>query len=426
MSKYIWALIDTASTILFQFLGVIILARILTPKDYGIIGMMAIFISIGNLLVDSGMGGALVKKKDPNDTDYHTLFCFNLIVSLLFYLILYLSSNAIASFYDTPILSRCIKVYGLFVVISSFGIVQNTRLIKELRFKELAFITIIAGVVGLITAIILAIKDYGFWALIIQQLVFIAIRVGLQTSVNRFKPKLQFSTDSFQEQFKFGGSILLSNIISTIYTNITSSIIPKISSVYQNGLYTQASKIQQVPITILTSVTDKVVFPLLTKMPNDAELLTKARSIVRLTTPIFYIAISLCVLLSKYIVLIILGEDWVMATPYLQILFISGYGICHHYMARNIMKATGNTSAILKCTTIKSIIGTIIVLYTMQYGIIYILWGFTISTYICSIVYAFYLKKVSKYKYCQQVTDLLPSIIIATTVTTILIAYQLI
>lgn len=375
--------------------------------------MMAIFISIGNLLVDSGMGGALIKKKDPSDTDYHTLFCFNLIVSLLFYLILYLSSNAIASFYDTPILSRCIKVYGLFVIISSFGIVQNTRLIKELRFKELAIITIIAGVIGLTIAIILARKDYGYWALIIQQLVFIAIRVGLQTIVNRFKPKLQFSTDSFKEQFNFGGSILLSNIISTIYTNIISSIIPKISSVYQNGLYTQAAKIQQVPITILTSVTDKVVFPLLTKTPNDDELLNKARSIVRLIIPLSFILISLCVLLSEYIVLILLGEDWVMATPYLQILFISGYGICHHYMARNIMKATGHTSALLKCTIIKSIIGIVIVLYTMQYGIIHILWGFTISSYICSFVYAFYLKKVGGYKYSQQVTDLLPSIIIA-------------
>lgn len=399
--------------IFFQFLGVIILARILTPEDYGIIGMMAIFINVGNLLVDSGMGGALVKKKEPTETDYNTLFCFNIIVSIVFYLILFACSNAIASFYDTAILSDCIRIYGLFIIISSLGIIQNTRLTKELRFKELAIITIIAGISGLTTAIILAIKGFGYWALIIQQLVFISVRVGLQTIINRFKPKLKFSTNSFKEQFNFGGGILLSNIISSIYTNITSSIIPKISSVYQNGLYTQAAKIQHVPITIITSVTDKVVFPMLAKTPDDITLLAKARSIIRLVIPISFIAISLCILLSKYIVLILLGDSWEMATPYLQILLISGYGTCHHYMARNIIKSIGNTNAIFKCTLITSLIGAAIVLYTMQYGILNILWGFSISTYIGSMVYAFYLKKVSAYKYTEQIMDLLPSIIIA-------------
>ena len=147
MRKYIWALVETGSTVVFQFLSVVILSRILSPSDYGMIGMMTIFITIGNIFVDAGMGSSLIKKIDADKTDYSTLFWFNLLVSLLLYSILYISAYFLSSFYEIKEFASCLRIYSLFIVISAFGVVQNTQLNKDLRFKEMAIISIISNLV---------------------------------------------------------------------------------------------------------------------------------------------------------------------------------------------------------------------------------------------------------------------------------------
>lgn len=412
MRKYIWALVETGSTVVFQFLSVVILSRILSPSDYGMIGMMTIFITIGNIFVDAGMGSSLIKKIDADKTDYSTLFWFNLLVSLLLYSILYISAYFLSSFYEIKEFASCLRIYSLFIVISAFGVVQNTQLNKDLRFKEMAIISIISNLVGLAVAIWMANSGYGYWSLIAQQLIYISLRVILQSIINKFIPQRVFSSSSFRYQIGFGGSIMLSNIINVIYSNIISSIIPKVGTLTQNGYYTQASKIQHVPMTIMQSVTDRVLFPVLSKCKSDEEILEKARQSLKLILIVCFFLLFLCAILSKYIVLILLGKNWIDAARYLEILFLAGFATCYQYVVRNIFKSLAKTKLVLLTEIIKAVLGVSMIFMSVSYGIEFMLWGFVVSTIISSGVYIYVLKRSCGYSYRCQMKDMILPVLI--------------
>lgn len=412
MRKYIWALIETGSTVIFQFLSVIILSRILSPSDYGMIGMMTIFITIGNIFVDAGMGSSLIKKIDADKIDYSTLFWFNLLISLILYLILYVSAYFLSSFYEIKEFASCLRVYSLFIVISALGIVQNTQLNKDLRFKEMAIISVISNIIGLAVAIGMAHSGYGYWSLISQQLIYISLRVILQFVINKFIPQRVFSSASFRYQIGFGGSIMLSNIINVIYNNIISSIIPKVGTLNQNGYYAQASKIQHVPMNIMQSVTDKVLFPVLSKCKSDGEILDKSRQSLKPILIISFLFLFLCTIFSKYIVLVLLGKNWIDATGYLEILFLAGFGICYQYVIRNIFKSLAKTKLILLTEIIKAVLGVSMILMSASYGIEFMLWGFVVSTILSSGLYVYVLKRSCGYSYRCQIKDMILPVLI--------------
>ena len=405
MKSTFWVLVETCSTIGFQFLSIVVLSRILTPRDYGVFGMMAIFIAIGNMLVDSGMGGALIKKRNATDTDYSTLFCFNLIVSLAFYALLFLSSNYVANIYGVAELSNCLRIYGLFIIISAVGIVQYVQMLKELRYQEIAIISIVANIIAFVITIYLANQGWGYWALIIQHLAFILLRVLGQFMVNHYIPTLSFSKQSFKEQFSFGGSILLSNLLSTIYGNITSTIIPKISTLTQNGYYVQAAKIQGVPVSILTMVSDKLIFPVISKQPTQEAILAKSRRLCHWGMLACCILVTTFLFCSRPLILLFLGEKWLPALPFLQVLFLAAYGVAFIVIERNIIKAIGRTSLILKIAFYKSIVGLSIIFLSSLWGIMGILWGFVISSIIVSLISACVIHKNTAYSAKQQLSD---------------------
>lgn len=405
LKNYAWATVESVANTVLQFVALVILTKFLTPSDYGVWGMMAIFIAVGNLLVDSGLGGALVKDKNPERIDYNTLFCFNMIVSILFYLILFISANAIAGFYDVKELASYIRIYGLVIIISAFGIVQITQLVKELRFRELAILAIIGNVMGIGVAVIMALNGFRVWCLVAQQLVAMTVRVILSFVFCRYVPHVEFSKKSLKKQFGFGGSILISNMVGTIYGNIVSSIIPKIGTVAQNGYYLQAAKIKGVPQSILTSVVDKVVFPELSKK-SEEEMLPEGRRIIRMVFPVVSLCFLGCICLAKPIVLIILGEQWVDTIGYLKILLFGGFGSVYMYLARSLYKASGKTSIILKTTIIKSLIGIAIIAVSTIWGVWGFIYGFVVISVVNSIISAVYLKKYLNYKYRKQLMDL--------------------
>lgn len=405
LKNYAWATVESVTHTLFQFIALVILTKFLTPTDYGVWGMMAIFIAVGNMLVDSGLGGAVVKDKHPERIDYNTLFCFNMLVSVLFYLILFFSANAISRFYGVEELASYIRIYGLVIIISAFGIVQNTQLIKGLRFKELAIVAIVANILGIGVAVVMAVKGFHVWCLVAQQLVTMTVRVLLSFVFCRYVPRVEFSRKSLKKQFGFGGSILFSNFIGTIYGNIVSSIIPKIGTVAQNGYYLQAAKIEGVPKNITTSVVDKVVFPELSKMSED-KMLQEARRIIRMVFPVVSLCFLGCICLAKPIVLIVLGKQWVDTIGYLKILLFGGFGSVYMYLARSLYKASGKTSIILKTTIIKSLVGLSIIALSTIWGVWGIVYGFVAISLVNSVVSAFYLQKYLDYSIRKQLSDL--------------------
>lgn len=412
INNYFWASLEVVINVSFQFISLVVLSKILKPEDYGVLGCMTIFVSLGNMLVDSGMGSSLIRKIDATNKDYFTLFTFNLFVSLFLYLILFLFSPLIADFYDIPVLKNYIRVYSLIILISSFGIVQMTQLVKDLRFKKIALISCVSNLCSLFIAFCLAYNGFGVWALIYQQIVYILVRVILLFAVNRFVPSLKFSYISFKEQFTFGISILCSNIVNTIYMNIVSSIIPKISTTIQNGFYTQANKIQNLPVSIVSSILDKVVFPVLTKCSNIHQLFVNSRLLVRKITLFSFVFISSCVIFSDLLVRILLGSHWLGVIPYLQVLLFSGFPIIYIVLARSVFKAIGKTTIIMVTELCKSFIGIAIIFMFIFKGVWGIIIGFVLSSYLTLFIVMFFLQKHIDYTIKMQLLDLKYSIAI--------------
>lgn len=404
MNKYIWAVIESGSVVVFQFLSLIILSRLLTPADYGIFGAMALFISVGNLLADSGMGAALIKKENPTDIDYSTLFCFNLSVSILYYSLLLIFSSLISDFYNIESLSMCIKVYGVYVIIASLGLVQNVQLNREFRLKELTIITLTSSFLGLIIAILAGINGWGYWSLILQQIAFISSRVFFQFLYNRYMPKIDFSFDSFKEQFSYSVNLLAANILNTIYTNIVSIIIPKIGTLQQNGFYLQASKIQTVPMTITSSVMDRVFFPILCRLSEQDFYIIARKQINKIST-ITSMFIFICVLSAHPLINALLGPQWIPTANYLQILLLASFGVVFQYIIRSIFKAKSLTKKILKINFVQNILGISSILAASFWGVNVLLWGLVIVNLCVTAYYSFQVKQSLNYSLQHQLKD---------------------
>jgi O-antigen/teichoic acid export membrane protein len=403
--KFFWAFVDIFSSVLFQTVAVVVLARLLSPRDYGVIGTIAIFIAISNMLVDSGMGSAVIKMKSPSRIDYSTLFISNFIISILLYSMLFIASNSIADFYDIAELSLYIKALGVVILLSGLAIVQNIKLMKELRFKELAIITFLSSSLSIIFAVVLALKGFGVWALIAQQLSFAFFRVIFLWIFCRFMPILDFSFKSFRYQFKFGISIVCSSILNVIYNNCASSIVPKISTLVQNGYFVQASKIQTVPMSIVSSFSDKAIFPVLANEKDNSDMVVNARTILRYVLILAFPVITLCINYSHFLVWSLLGNKWVGADFYLDILMFSSYGLCIQYLGRNCFKALGKTSLILRLEIIKTVIGISILGVSLIWGLKFFLYGIVISSLVLVVITSFFLDRYFNYRIKNQVND---------------------
>lgn len=316
-------------------------------------------------------------------------------------------SGIIASFYNSPELADCLRVYAIYLLIASLGIVQYVRLNKELRFKVMALTSLIANVAGLSVAVFVALKGGGYWALIAQHLTFIFVRALLQTLYTRYLPHIGFSLSSFKELFSFGGSIMLSGILNVVYTNIASSIIPKVGTIRQNGLYLQASRIQQVPLNVLSAISDKVLFPVLCKQ-SDEDIVVTSRGYMRKILLLVSLILCLCVFLSHPLVKLVLGEKWIETADYLQVLFFASYGLCHQYLGRTLLKSIGKTKKILQIDFCKSVFGLLVLSVAAVFGIYALLWGMVGISIVISFFFIYFLHYTG-YKSTQQIRDLYPS-----------------
>ncbi len=370
-----WVIIENIMSVLVQLISTIVLARILSPFDFGIIGMITIFIALSNIIVDSGMGGALIRKKNVLDEDYSTLFIYNIALSLTIYVILFSTSNTISSFYGIEELSRIIKVLTLVVVINSLTIVQSVNLIKNLKFKKIAISSIIASLCSFLLALEAAQYGYGVWSLVAQQISFSIIRGILLLYFNRYMPKPVFSISSFKEQFSFGINLLGSNLLNVVYNNLSSSIIGKINTPIQAGFFSQASKFSSIPINISTSVIDKAVYPILTRTANVKVLFDIYKKylkaiVITIVPIIFLVSFS-----GKDMLMILLGAKWLTSGDIFRILIFLGICAPIIYLNRCLFKALGKTKTILIIDVINFVIGISALLISVQYQLTLTAWA---------------------------------------------------
>lgn len=404
-----WSGIERFSVQGIMFIVQVILARLLLPSDYGLIGMLVIFIAVSQSFIDSGFSNALIRKQDRTETDFSTVFYFNIIVGILFYLLLFLSSSFIAVFFKAPILEILIKVLALTLFLDSFSVIQRTIFTIEVDFKTLAKASLISVIISGIVAIWLAYSGYGVWSLVIQSVLNSTINMLMLWVFSKWKPLFVFSWMSFEVLFSYGSKILLSGLIDTVYKNLYTLVIGKKFNAYDLGYYTRADQFSQFPSLNISVIISRVTFPLLSSIQNDNERLRIIYSkYLKLSAFIIFPLMTGLAAVASPLINLLLTPKWNGAVVLLQILCFSYMWYPIHSINLNLLQVKGRSDLYLKLEIYKKIIGVSILFFSIPFGIEVMCAGTILSSVIFLIINTHYTGKFINVSLFKQIQDLLP------------------
>ena len=401
-----WNAIGRFSTQGVNFIIGLILARLLSPSDYGVVGMVGIFFAIAQTFIDSGFGSALIRKNDCTDTDYSTAFYFNVIVGLVCCILLWIASPFIADFFNTPILKDLVKVMSLNMFIGSFAIVHSTKLTHSVDFKSQSIVNLLTAVLSGTMGIFMAYKGFGVWCLVFQQLIATVLRVVLLVAITKWFPKLLFSKSSFKYLFNFGSKILTASILHTIYANMTTLIIGKFYSAKDLGYYSRGESLATYPSTNITGILQSVTYPVLSKIQDDDEhLIQSYRKLISMTSLVIFFGMFLLAALAKPLIVTLLTDKWLDAVIYLQI-FCFAYMFDHICALNlNILYVKGYSNLVLKLEVIKKTISISMILAAVPFGVMAICIARALYTQIAVVINTYYTGKLFDMGYLKQVKD---------------------
>lgn len=410
----IWSAAQRFSTQGIQFITTIVMARMLTPADYGLIGMLDIFIAILSVFVDSGFINALTRKNDRSHTDICTVFFFNISISILAYCILFLIAPLVASFYSIPVLCKILRILGLVVIIDSFAAVQMTLMTIKLDFKKQAHISIISLIVSGTTGILLAYYDFSYWSLIVQALLYGIISTSLYWYYSSWRPNFIFSMHSFNDMFSFGSKILATSLINTTYNNLYSLVIGKIFSASILGNYSRANSYANLPSSNITSIMQRVTYPVLCKIQNDDKALSDAyRKLIKISAFIIFPLMAGLSALAEPFVIIILGYKWSLCAVMLQILCFAMMWYPIHAININLLLVKGRSDLNLRIEIVKKIMGVTILCIAVPMGIMVLCYSRIISSIISLVINTHYTGKLINLGFTHQMKDLAPTFFIS-------------
>lgn len=409
-----WSFVEKFGSLLIQFIANIILARLLTPNDFGLIGMIMVFIALSNTIVDSGFGAALIQKKEVSQDDYSTIFYVNLIIAVLLFCLLFITAPLISGFYNQIELTNILRFLGIVLILNAFNIIQITKLTKNVDFKKIAKVNVISTVLACIISIVLAINGFGVWSLVVQMISIALFRSLLLWIWNTWRPSMVFSLSSLRNLFGYGSRLLFSALLDTLYTNIQTVIIGKVFTVRDLGFYAQANKMSDVPASTISGVVSQVTFPVFAKLQDDLVKMKNGvqkslKSLVFLNFPIMV----LLIIIARPLFLILFTEKWNDSVPYFQILCMSGMLLALHITNLNILKAIGRSDIFFKLEIIKKIIGIVAIAIGIQYGINGMLYSIVITSYICFGINAYFSGRLIKYGVREQLYDIIPAFILS-------------
>ncbi|MEG2164083.1 MAG: lipopolysaccharide biosynthesis protein [Bacteroidales bacterium] len=404
-----WSFAESFSLQGISFLIGILIARVLSPSDYGMVGMLAVFTAVSQTIINSGFATAIVRKADRTQTDLSTAFYFNIVVAFILYFALFFSGPLIADFYNAPILSDLIKIAAIPLFINSLCIVQQAMFTIKMDFKTQAKISVIASIVTGIVGIAMAYNGYGVWAIVFPSVIGATTRCLMLWWISRWRPSPVFSVKSFKELFSFGSKLLASGLLDTIYNNIYPIVIGKKFAAAELGYYSRADAYSQLPATTVTGVLSRVTFPMVCEIQNDNERLERVyRQLLRLSAFIvFPIMIGLAVLARPLIILMITAK-WEMCIPMLQILCFALMWYPTHALNLSLLQVKGRSDMFLKLEIIKKIIGVAVILVAIPFGIIWMCVGKILSSVLCLAINTYYTGKLINIGFFKQMGDLLP------------------
>ena len=414
--EYLWAMIGRFAPQIIYLLTTIILARFLTPNDFGIIGVLSVFFMVANVLMDAGLGGSLIKERSISDVDCSTIFVFNILISHLLYVVIFFCSDLLEQYFKIEGLSSVVKILCLVFVINSWGLVPLAILTRKLQFKSISVCVIISVLLASFGAIILAIYNCGVYALVVYQIIQAFVSVVLYYIYSKYCISFKFSFKSFKRLIPFGFFTTCSVVIDTVYENIMTFLFGRFLDIKQAGFLYQAKRIEEVPSKTLITTINNVAFPVLTKIANDTirfknEANTIFKTIILLLAPL----LATIAIFSKLIIKLILGAQWGDAAPYLSLLMFASIFLIMETLNRNFIKSLGAVELLFKITLIKRCIGLLIIFLCLIKSIEWVLYGYIISSAIGYIVNLFaYSSLVNEKTFIQvrlTVLLLLPALI---------------
>jgi teichuronic acid exporter len=414
LSGVFWSTIQQFSSQGIGFIVSIILARLLLPSEFGLIAMLGVFVGLGNALINSGLTQSLIRSPNLDDEDFSTVFFFNLIGSVVIYVIIFLVAPLIANFYKQGLLTPIIRVYCITFVINAFSAIQTTRLNKKMDFKTQMKVSIPSLVIGSTVGIAMAYSGFGVWSLVWSALIqAIAVTVQLWYWA-KWKPLWLFNMEKFRYHFHYGVKLMSSGILDIVFTNAYTIIIGKFFAPAQVGFYNRADALQMLPVGNISSVITKVSFPLFSSIQEDNNRLKSVyKRIMQMV--IFLIAPTLIIMavLAEPMFRLLFTDKWLPAVPYFQILCFNGILYPIHSYNLQILKIKGRSDLFLKLEIIKKILVVLVILISFRFGIYGLLYGGVITSVLCFFINTHYSGKFLNYTAWEQTKDLLPIIFLS-------------
>lgn len=411
ISGLFWSFSDLIANQGLHFIIHLILVRLLVPKDFGIIGMITVFISISQLFIDSGFTNALIREKEPSQEDYSTAFYFNLLVAVLLYGVLFFTANNISTFFNEPQLTLILKVLALVLIINSFGLIQRTMLTKMIEFKIQTKISVISSVLSGIISIGFAYMGFGVWSLVVRTLSMQFLQSFLLCIYNRWVPSLVFRISSFKRLFGFEWKLLASGLIDTIYNNLFYLIIGKVFSAEDLGYYTNAQKLRDTASQTITTAVQKVSYPVLSSINGEEEKLKNGyRRIIKSSVFIVFPLMIWLAAAAKPLFLFLFGSRWVRSIPYFQVLCFAGMLFPLHAINLNILQVKGRSDLFLRLEIIKKLIGITAIgaVLFFGFGIMGLIWATVVTSFIAYFINSYYSAELLSYSTWEQIKDIFP------------------
>lgn len=407
-SGFLWSFLEKVGGMGLQFGVNIAMTRLLLPSDFGAVGVLEIFIAVSQTLMDGGLTSALIQKKNPSEKDYSSVFFFNVALALLLYLALFISAPFIAQYYHIPSLTLLVRALSVIIITSALGVVQINILKKQLNFRTIALVNIIAYGIASPFAIYAAAKGYGPWALIILMVGNSALATAIFWCRTRWRPSAVFSLESLKGLFAFGGYFLGANILQDIARNLQGVIIGRRFSTVQMGLYSQAYKLDRISSYTLPQIIVQVLYPVYSSLQDDREEFARMlKSSVRIVAFIIFPLMGALILTAKDVIYILYGERWMAVVPYFRILCVAGFFVCLQNVTFYAVAAQGKSRQLFLWSFYKWGFLIAILCASMFLGMEALLWGMAISAFNIYMVNAVLASRYTDYKLHSQLLDIL-------------------
>ena len=408
----VWSSVERFSFQGVQFLVMLVIARMLDPKDFGLVGMLAIFLAVAQSLIDSGFSQALIRKQNRTEVDNSTVFYFNIVISAVLYLILYAIAPCVSDFYNEPQLCSLMRVLCLIVIINSFAVVQRAIYTASINFKTQAKASFIAALTSGLVGVWMAYNGYGVWTLVWQQLLNAGINTLLLWIYSNWYPRWVYSWKSFRELFAFGSKLLASGLLDTLYTNIYLLVIGKIFNAASLGFYTQADRFTKLPSSNITGILQRVTYPVLCSIQDDDERLREDyRRLLRLSAFIIFPMMCLLAGVAYPLVELLIGEKWRFAATLIIPLSFTMMWWPIHAINLNLLQVKGRSDLFLRLEIIKKIIGVTVLVLSIPFGLLFMCYAGIATSIICLVINTYYTGKLIQVGFIMQMKDLLGTLV---------------